>query len=430
MYTLHERPDEHFAAAYFGGVEEDYNVLKHTATEAINPNPDDDPAGAAATRASFADMLSRVRANMSSYANYQRVLEVLDIDAFIDYMIVNFYGGNSDWSHKNWYASENREDPDGRWRFHSWDAEHALDFTSPSGSNVTGNNQGSSPTEIHQRLRNNPEYRLLFADHIHKHFHNDGALTPANAAALYQARMTEIDRAIVGESARWGDNRRSGNAYTRANWLATQNVMLSSFFPGRTAWLEGTLLSQGLYTSIAPPDFRINGFAQFGGEVNAGDSLTIQRPGGSGTIYYTLDGSDPRLPGGAVNTASASAYGGAITLDYSVPVLARVRVGSEWSALSETIYHTSVPPTLAITEINYNPHEPLPDEVTAGFENGDLFEFVELQNVGTSDVSLETVHFANGIDFNFTGSDVTSLAPGEYVVVAKDQAAFEQRYGT
>ena len=29
---------------------------------------------------------------------------LLDIDAFIDYMLINQYGGNTDWDHHNWYA--------------------------------------------------------------------------------------------------------------------------------------------------------------------------------------------------------------------------------------------------------------------------------------------------------------------------------------
>ncbi|NQU23560.1 MAG: lamin tail domain-containing protein, partial [Candidatus Nealsonbacteria bacterium] len=153
---------------------------------------------------------------------------------------------------------------------------------------------------------------------------------------------------------------------------------------------------------------------------------------GAPVMYYTTDGSDPRLLGGAINLDSAQLYDedNPFSLAASTVVKTRTYQGGEWSALNRAVYHTSIPPTLAITEINYNPHEPLPDEVAAGFENGDLFEFIELQNVGDATVSLDTVHFANGIDFNFTGSDVTSLAPGERVVVAKDQAAFEFRYGT
>ena len=52
-----------------------------------------------------------------------------------------------------------------------------------------------------------PEYKLKFSDHVQKLLRNGGLLTPSAAAAVYQARASEIDRAIVGESARWGDNR-------------------------------------------------------------------------------------------------------------------------------------------------------------------------------------------------------------------------------
>ena len=50
-------------------------------------------------------------------------------------------------------------------------------------------------------------------------------------------------------------------------------------------------------------------------------------------IYYTLDGSDPRLLGGAVNTASdVFQYTGPITLTQGEEVRARVYSGGTWSA--------------------------------------------------------------------------------------------------
>ena len=42
-----------------------------------------------------------------------------EIDDFIDYMLMNYYIGNGDWAHHNWYASYRRDDPNGRWRYHS-----------------------------------------------------------------------------------------------------------------------------------------------------------------------------------------------------------------------------------------------------------------------------------------------------------------------
>ena len=52
-------------------------------------------------------------------------------------------------------------------------------------------------------------------------------------------------------------------------------------------------------------------------------------------IYYTLDGSDPRLLGGAVNTASdVFQYTGAITLTQGEEVRARVYYSSTTGAPS------------------------------------------------------------------------------------------------
>ncbi|WP_353568378.1 lamin tail domain-containing protein [Haloferula sargassicola] len=81
---------------------------------------------------------------------------------------------------------------------------------------------------------------------------------------------------------------------------------------------------------------------------------------------------------------------------------------------------------LMITEVMYNPAGPPP----ASGEEQD-FEYVELQNISsTLTLDLTNVRFTKGADFDFAGSAITSLAPGEHVLVVKSLAAFEERYGT
>jgi hypothetical protein len=81
---------------------------------------------------------------------------------------------------------------------------------------------------------------------------------------------------------------------------------------------------------------------------------------------------------------------------------------------------------LRITEIMYNP-SPAP----AINSDAQQFEYVELKNISTSTtLNLTGVRFANGVDFNFTGSAVTSLAPGQIVLVVHNQSAFTARYGS
>ena len=80
---------------------------------------------------------------------------------------------------------------------------------------------------------------------------------------------------------------------------------------------------------------------------------------------------------------------------------------------------------LRVTEIHYNP-APL-----AGNTNdAQQFEFIELKNISTTQtLNLGGVRLANGVDFAFTGSAITSLAPGATVVVVRNPAAFLARYG-
>ncbi len=80
---------------------------------------------------------------------------------------------------------------------------------------------------------------------------------------------------------------------------------------------------------------------------------------------------------------------------------------------------------LRITEIMYHPPKP---PAGSPYE-GEEFEYIELRNTGPSVLSLTGVRFTAGVSFDFTGSAVTSLAPGAYVLVVKNLAAFTSRYG-
>jgi hypothetical protein len=76
---------------------------------------------------------------------------------------------------------------------------------------------------LFQLLRTNVEFRVRFGDQVHRHFFNGGIFTTDSSApvpldnpagnrpaALYLKRIREIDAAMVGESARWGDSGTTG----------------------------------------------------------------------------------------------------------------------------------------------------------------------------------------------------------------------------
>ena len=184
--------------------------------------------------------------------------------------------------------------------------------------------------------------------------------------------------------------------------------------------LEATRV-EGAYPTIDAPVF-----SQHGGFVETGGEVSISAA--AGTLFYTLDGSDVRLPGGGVSPA-AQPYLNEISIDFSTEVLTRALSGGQWSAATKATFLVESPPALVITEMMYHPLEPSPEEIAAGFTDDDDFEFIELQNQGDRTLALSGVSFVDGIDFSFTDSDVTTLAPGEFVVLVSNRAAFEFRYG-
>ncbi len=395
LYYLHERPDHAWAASMFGGDKEDYDAIKHNSSSVINNAP-----GGSAT-ANYNAMLTAVNAvanHPTDLTTYHALSKVLDIDEFITYVLVNWTTGNHDWPFKNWYATHRRG---GVWRFHSWDAEHTLEGT---------NEFGQSPSDIHNKLARSPEYRLRFADHIQQAFFHGGPLSAAEMARLYQKRMDQVRLALVAESARWGDHYQS-LPYTQQDWLNTQQQLLDSFFPQRPAYVLTYLRNLSLWPDLAAPVFQIQGQEQYGGTVDNGAGLTIT---GMGSLYYSLDGSDPRLPGGAVNP-QATRVTGVVTLPHSVTVKARAYANQTWSPLSEALFAVGpVKESLRISEIMYHP------------SNGDA-EYLEVQNVGAEKINLNQVHFTDGITFTF---DAVDLDPGQVTLIVSDANAFAFAYGS
>ena len=418
LYEMHERPDEHFAAEYFGGANEDYDSIKHWAndSQAADSDHDGDPFNDNLTNGDDADynaMLALSRNDLSQPANYAALVAELDIEVLIDYLLVNFYLGNGDWAHKNWYATHNRIDPLGRWRYHSWDVEHVMEtsFTNPDlngalAFDVTGKDNAGGPTEVHQNLTANPEYRLLFADHIHRHFFNGGVLSTQRATDIFWARVMEIEQGMLGEAARWADNR---NLHDYSEWIDHMVDLRDIYFPERSTRVFNQLKARGLYPDTAAPVFTANGVPMHGGLIASGDHVGMQS---DYVVYYTTDGTDPRSTGGGV---AGMPFTAPLSFDRPTRVRARAKNGDEWSALSEADFWTSDIP-LAVTELMY--HAP----------GGNAQDYIEIRNISADPVPLHGYKFDGAISFEFSGSAVPILAPGAFLVVVKDFDAFAATY--
>ncbi|MGC6566526.1 MAG: lamin tail domain-containing protein [Akkermansiaceae bacterium] len=552
------------------------------------------------------DMISRLNAT-TTVANWDRVLEVADVVNMADYYLLNIYCATWDWPHNNWVAAKERS-TEGRYRLYIWDAEGAM------------NNKGNRPIsqemitsfiatgsgelrDLWRGLRRWPEFRLLFADRIHKHMFHGGVLDDRDYENSHL--KSEFDK-LVNE---FKDllslmNGQSVNTVVPLAW-ANQSS-------GRRRYLLGPnredFRTHDLWPQVAPPTL-----SRHGGSV--ADNLPLIMTSDEGEIYFTVDGSDPRLPGGTPNPAAImqsgklssedivplgstwsfsdtdgdlgsswrdpgfddslwpagpgplgygsirdtetgkthpiataanrrngqpttyfrhtfevdnpSSFldltltirvdGGALVylngleihrdsnlpevVDYTTTpasdasdgnegdldsypidlsflqqgtnviaielhnrtansdmvidaqlsgkrtapdnpaypvtspftIMARTLHNGTWSALTTADFTVETTPAdqsnLAIAEFLYNPIGASPEEEAAGFDDGDLFEFLRIENTGDQVVDLNGVRFTRGITFDFSDFEIRTLAPGGVALIVSDLVAFRFRYG-
>ncbi|RME89568.1 MAG: hypothetical protein D6766_14600, partial [Verrucomicrobia bacterium] len=349
------------------------------------------------------------------------IRELVDVPNLIDYMILHIYAEAEDWPHHNWYAAHRRASADlpaTKWIFMVWDQEIVLDQLYRR--NRSGVNNDNSPARIYAQLRQWPEFRREFADRLQKHLFHDGALSASNAIARLERRAAQIREAIVAESARWGDAREfpippnpgTGETFTRDEWWEPElHKLYTNWFPGQAALTIERFRAVGLYPETAPPDFE-----PFGGPVPEGFRLVLTHTNRTGTIYYTLNGPDPRVYGTGGVASEARAYTEPVPLTGPTLVRARVKNGDEWSALVEATFY---PPRdlsrLVLTEIHYHP-------AAASGRTDEDTEFVELYNAADEPLDLAGLQFVQGIRFTFPQGSV--LGPDEHGVLVRNTTAF------
>ncbi|MES2569679.1 MAG: lamin tail domain-containing protein, partial [Verrucomicrobiota bacterium] len=84
---------------------------------------------------------------------------------------------------------------------------------------------------------------------------------------------------------------------------------------------------------------------------------------------------------------------------------------------------------LVISEIMYHPLAPSASEAALGYVESD-FEYIELRNISDAlTLDLINVRLTKGVDFDFAGSAITTLSPKGTVLIVKNSAAFNLRYG-
>ena len=314
IYVPTERPNASFQAEHRGGDKEDYDVMGHAGL--IDGNQD-----------AWRDLTRAVRENPVDYAAVQ---ELIDMDNYMDYMILNQFGGNGDWPQNNLVCISKAIR---RRKGGSFIAGTQSSFFINLNENRVGGVPSQGPGIFYNELRDVDQFRRQFADRIHRQLFNDGALTPDANISRLDLLVGPLDRAVVGESARWGDAWMDQVSPPRTrddDWIPKLNELRDVYFPQRGDIVIEQYRAVGLYPDTDAPEFN-----QHGGSVPVGFGLAIRNPNEEGTVYYTTDGSDPRLSDGSVAPTAFVYDGTPVAIADGQLVKARAIKDTEWSALTE-----------------------------------------------------------------------------------------------
>lgn len=410
LYQVVERPDPAFMATYLGGDKEEWFV---TGADGLHHHELGEAVASLEYLFTTLEIMARYGSSpaQEAYLAEQAPLLTTLIDPvyFSDYLILNWYAAHYGWSAGDWRFGLRPIDSTAR-------GKHFV----LNGSNLTAQAESLTAFDhledqrlalIFKMLAENPDFKLQLADRLYRHLFNDGALTDAQAQARWLALTQTIDRAIVVETARWGDARPE-TPFTPETWRAASEAVLGQM-DGTAARFIASARQAGYYPTIDPPRF-----SQTGGLVEAGFTVTMTLPDDcrNCVIYYTTTGSDPRLPITGEVIGSAMVYDRPVVLTGNTQLKARVRQGDAWSALHEAVFNVLESDSgLRITEVMYNPG------------GGDDYEFIELKNTGGSEISLAGMYFDEGFIFAFP-PDTPPLGPGELAMLVSNRATFSERY--
>jgi hypothetical protein len=339
---------------------------------------------------------------------------LIDVKSFADHHILNVFANNADGLQLSTFY---RKDRNGLvqmgpiWDFdRSMGCDNDARASNPEVWSLATDPlfffYSSGPLWFRALALNDPEFWMVWVDRWQAM--REGPLSDAAMSERIERYRTEIANAAVRNYTKWS------GVLSPSAWSGKVDVMKNHVLT-RAGWIDDQL--------IDPP-----AFSHAGGLVSSGFQLTVTGPQ---TKYFTLNGSDPRAVGGSV---AGTVYSTPITITSNTVVKCRSWNGTSfvnapstwpWSALTEAIFVVD-PAPLAITEIMYHPRPPSgPAELIYTASD---FEFIEVLNTSGSACSLVGVRFLDGVEFDFTYGNATTLGAGACGVVVRNLDAFKARY--
>ena len=243
LYNPIERPDAEFMANHLGGEREDYDALNARVglIEVVD-----------GSQAAWSEVMELSRGNVASKALYAELERRVNLPDLINYILLNFFLGSEDWPGSGMGRTGNNMRVAGSpkngvpFRAFVWDMENSVRHLRRDSLRIHTHKQ--TPATLFVRLLENAAFRDQVAKHVKRHFHGDGALTPAHTVARWRRLKESIAAAIPSETARWGGWKRRQRLVHQQHWNAEQTWLLESYLPQRTQVVLEQLRNHGIYT--------------------------------------------------------------------------------------------------------------------------------------------------------------------------------------
>ena len=245
LYNIAERVDDQYGKDYLGGKKSDIDVIK------IEEDGGYHVEASEGTLDVWKEMLSTAE-HAANAQEYAKLDTLLDIDNFIDYILINQYAGNTDWDHHNWYAIRRHNsdsEPSQGFRFLCWDTE--IIFENVNENLSAGSSKKGIPTTLFRNLLRNDDFARRYVRRARQLLADDGLLGEQSVVAVWDSLYYTIDKALYVEAARWGDYRRDihqwtsrGKLYTVDDfYLPERRRLLDDYFPQRSAIVLSNILN-------------------------------------------------------------------------------------------------------------------------------------------------------------------------------------------
>ena len=244
LYNIAERVDDQYGKDHLGGKKSDIDVVK------VEEDGGNHLEASEGTLDAWNLMVETVE-KAAADDDLQLLDTLLDVDNFIDYMLINQYAGNTDWDHHNWYAIRRHNNDSVRsqgFQFLCWDSEIILENVWEN--NLSKNNGDRRPTGIFQNLLRSPQFARRYVRRAMNVLAEDGLLGEQSVVEVWDSLYNTISSALYCEAARWGDYRRNvhpwqsrGKLYTvDKTYMTERRRLLDQYFPYRSDYVLSSIL--------------------------------------------------------------------------------------------------------------------------------------------------------------------------------------------